>query len=339
MKVLIAMSGGIDSSMSAKFLLESGYELIGCYMKLHNNDDYHKENIAKVSKISDFLGIQTQILDLRDKFKEQIYDLFVDSYKKGLTPNPCVHCNRLIKFGALWQYAKGLGCEKIATGHYARIENGLLKAGADESKDQSYFLANLNPNIISHIIFPLGNKFKQNIKAQAMEIPQFQALATQKESSEICFVPTNYMEILNRHFNTDQKGIVRNTQGEIVGEHNGYMNFTIGKRRGFTYNGAHEPHFVTAINPAKNEIIVGLKDELKTYNFQTTNFNDFIGLGDFEAFVKVRYRSNALPCFVKKQNDGGVSVELFEPAFGVASGQLAVFYDENKRVLGSGFIK
>lgn len=340
-KVLIALSGGVDSSMSAKFLLEMGYEVVGCYAKLHDNEEYHQKNIANVENLSRFLGIRVEILDLKDEFRRQIYDLFVESYKNGLTPNPCAHCNRLIKFGALWKYAQTLECDFIATGHYARIENGLIKAALDESKDQSYFLANLDPNIISNLIFPLGDKFKKDIKFQASQIPQIVALATQKESSEICFVPNDYTEILSRHFDIYQKGLVRNTAGEIVGEHNGYANFTIGKRRGFTYNGAHEPHFVTAINPKTNEITVGLKDELKSFKFETTNFNDFVGFGEFEnleAFVKVRYRSKAISCVINKQNIG-VSVHLNEPAFGIAKGQLAVFYDKSQRVLASGFIK
>ncbi len=263
MKVLIALSGGVDSSMSAKILLDAGFSVIGCYMMLHDKPNYHEKNIANVQKVGDFLGIKTQILNLKEQFKHDVYDLFVSSYAKGITPNPCAHCNRLIKFGALWEFAKKNGCQKIATGHYARIENGLLKAAVDKSKDQSYFLSNIEPAVLSHIIFPLGDKLKKDIKANAAKFPQIAELATQKESSEICFVENSYTEILARHFNTQMRGVVRDSAGRAIGEHDGYMNYTIGKRKGFRVHGAHEPHFVTAINPENNEISVGLKKSLK----------------------------------------------------------------------------
>ncbi|ARR01178.1 tRNA 2-thiouridine(34) synthase MnmA [Campylobacter porcelli] len=337
MKVLMALSGGVDSSMSAKFLQDQGYSVVGCYMMLHGREDYHKKNIENVKKVGEFLGIDTHVLDLQDTFKKEVYDLFVNSYKDGITPNPCAHCNRLIKFGALWEFAKSLGCDKIATGHYARIDNGLIKSAADESKDQSYFLANLDPKILSYIIFPLGDKFKVDIKAAAAQIPQISSLATQKESSEICFVETTYIDVLKQHYNTNLPGIVRNANGEAIGTHEGYMHYTIGKRKGFKITGAHDPHYVTAINASANEIIVGKKDDLECYSFKTRNFNNFTQQNDFDALVKIRYRSKPIPCVVHESN-GVATVELKDNAGAVASGQLAVFYDDNQRVLASGFI-
>lgn len=338
MNVLMALSGGVDSSMSAKILLEAGFNVLGCYMKLHDKPNYHEKNIAKVEKVGEFLGIKTLVLDLREQFKKNVYDLFVSSYARGITPNPCAHCNRLIKFGALWEFAKENGCEKIATGHYARIENGLLKSAFDTSKDQSYFLSNIEPEMLSHIIFPLGDKLKKDIKAKVAKIPQIAELATQKESSEICFVENSYMEILAKHFSTQMRGVVRNNAGEIIGEHDGYMNYTIGKRKGFRVHGAHEPHFVTAIDPKNNEIRAGLKNELEKTSFETLNFNNFTDKNSFECFVKIRYKSEPLPCIVRQNGRGGVFVELLKAASAVASGQLACFYDEQNRVLASGFI-
>lgn len=338
MNVLMALSGGVDSSMSAKILLEAGFNVLGCYMKLHDKPNYHEKNIAKVEKVGEFLGIKTLVLDLREQFKKNVYDLFVSSYAMGITPNPCAHCNRLIKFGALWEFAKQNGCEKIATGHYARIENGLLKSAFDTSKDQSYFLSNIEPEMLSHVIFPLGDKLKKDIKANVAKIPQIAELATQKESSEICFVENSYMEILAKHFNTQMRGVVRNNAGDIIGEHDGYMNYTIGKRKGFRIHGAHEPHFVTAIDPKNNEIHAGLKNELEKTSFETLNFNNFTNKNSFECFVKIRYKSEPLPCIVRQNGRGGVFVELLRPASAVASGQLACFYDEQNRVLASGFI-
>lgn len=338
MKVLVALSGGVDSSISAKILQEMGYNLVGCYMKLHAKKGYHDKNIKNVKKVGEFLKIPTHILDLQDIFKEEVYDPFVNAYKDGFTPNPCAICNKMIKFGSLWKFAKSLECEKISTGHYARIENGLIKVAKDESKDQSYFLANLSPDMLKNIIFPLGDKFKTDIKAMAAKIPEIAELATQKESSEICFVETTYIDILKKHFNTDTPGIVKDKDGHEVGIHGGYMHYTIGKRKGFSVKGASQPHYVLNIDPNNNEIVVGLKDELKSYSFETINLNNFVDKNNFECFVKIRYRSSKIPCIVNKSKNGA-KIVLKQNAGAVASGQLAVFYDEFDRVLASGFIK
>ena len=338
MKVLLAMSGGIDSSLACKFLLDQGYEVEGAYMILHGRKDYHEENIKNVEKVAEFFGIKYHVFDLQNDFKSLVYDDFINSYKLGLTPNPCAVCNKFIKFGKFYEFAKSKGFEKIATGHYARIENNLIKSAADELKDQSYFLGGIEKSIIPHIIFPLGDKIKSDLKSYAAQIKPIANLATQKESTEICFVENTYLEVLNKHFDTHQKGQVINTDGEVVGSHDGYMNFTIGKRKGFTYDGAHEPHYVLSINPKENQIIVGLKDELKNFEFKTKNLNNFTNLNEFNCLVKVRYRSKGLPCEARINSNGGLDVKLKEPAFGIASGQLAVFYDEEKRVLASGFI-
>ncbi|MDA3043685.1 MULTISPECIES: tRNA 2-thiouridine(34) synthase MnmA [unclassified Campylobacter] len=343
MKIMVALSGGVDSSMSAKLLKDAGHEIEGCYMKLHEKPGYHEKNIEKVRKVGEFLGIKTHILDLQDEFRREVYEPFVRTYQNGLTPNPCALCNRTIKLGKLLEFAHQNGCERLATGHYVRVENGLLKKARDESKDQSYFLANVNPNALKSMIFPLGEMLKSEVKAKASAYPELIEIAAQSESSEICFVDKTYIEILQRHTNTKTPGVVKNANGEIIGTHEGYMHYTIGKRRGFRIDGAHEPHFVLKIDAQNNEIIVGGRDELDTYEFSTRNLNAFVSVGEIlnapNLGVKLRYRSTKIHVKIALNERGGVNGTLSQPANGVAGGQLAVFYDEEDRVLASGFIE
>lgn len=354
MKILVAMSGGVDSTVTAYTLLQQGHEVEGCYMKLHGKPNYHEANIAKVEKAAQFLGIKHHILDLQDDFKERVYMPFVVSYKAGKTPNPCAWCNRFIKLGKLLEFAKSLNCEKLATGHYARVENGLLKTAFDETKDQSYFLASADKSALSYLIFPLGEKKKEAVKAFAASIKELESFATQKESAEICFVENTYIEVLQQFMPTNIKGSVLNSSGKIIGKHDGYMHYTIGKRRGFEVRGAHEPHFVLKIKPQSNEIVVGLKDELKVSEFELEKINllvDKTFLSEnkllqnslnaenfsFKCEVKIRYRSKSTACVVQVLPNLSAKITLLEPVYGVASGQMAVFYDKDT-VLASGFI-
>lgn len=341
MKILVALSGGVDSSITAKILKDEGHEIIGCYMRLHKNDKYHEENIKKVYDVAKFLGIEVQILNLESEFESLVYKPFVQTYKNGSTPNPCAICNRFIKLGKLLEFAKSMGCEKLATGHYARIENGFLKAGKDSNKDQSYFLANIQKQAIDDVIFPLGDMLKEEVKAIAFDYPELIKIAGAKESSEICFVENSYIDILKQHFDTDKKGIVRNLKNEIVGSHNGYMHYTIGKRRGFSVNGASKPHYVYKIDAKNNEIIVGEKEQILSNEFKISNFNAFLPKDEFqnyEIYAKIRYRSKAIKSNVVFLPNDEAKILLSEPVCGIASGQLCAFYDEFDRVLGSGFI-
>ena len=331
------MSGGVDSTVTSILLQKEGYEVTGVYLKLHENDAVHKANFEKVKRVGAYLGVEVHMHDLSKPFKDKVYDYFVDTYKEGLTPNPCVMCNRNIKFGQMLDFAESLGIEKVATGHYINCDGEYFYTAKDDTKDQSYFLAQVKKEVLPRLIFPLGSWIKDDVKEFAKEIEVLSDLATQKESSEICFVENAYTDVLERHMDIDLEGEVVDTEGNVVGKHKGYMHYTVGKRRGFTVDGAHDPHFVLKINPETNQLVVGKKEALEVSKFQIKQINLFMDRVEaFECKVKVRYRTKAIKCQVKFNGDVG-SVNLTEPVFGLASGQVAVFYDED-RVLGSGVI-
>ncbi len=336
-KILVAMSGGVDSTVVAYLLKKEGYEVEGAYMKLHDNPPYHTENIRKVKKVADFLGIKYHILDLGDRFNEAVFMPFINTYKQGFTPNPCVLCNRNIKLGALLDFAKEGGFDFLATGHYAQIKDGFITQAVDKSKDQSYFLSNVKKEALGFILFPHGERYKEEVKDIAREIEVLEEFATQKESSEICFVDDTYLEILEDFTDIEKPGDVIDAKGNVIGKHKGYMHYTIGKRKGFTVHGAHDPHYVTAIDAKNNIITVGKKEELNVFAFEADELNMFIDDKVFECGVKIRYRSAKTSCEVEIK-DGKAIVKLFEAVQGLAPGQVAVFYDEQK-VIGCGWIK
>ncbi len=335
-KVLVGMSGGVDSTVTAILLQKEGYEVTGVYMKLHEKEGYHEANYERVKRVAKYLNIKTHFYDLSKDFKDNVYDYFVDTYKEGLTPNPCVMCNRTIKFGKMIEFANSLGVEKVATGHYLNCDGEFFYEAKDKTKDQSYFVAQVKKEVLPRLIFPLGDWIKEDVKELAKSIPPLQDIGEQKESSEICFVENSYTEILERHIDIDRVGETINSKGEVVGTHKGYMHYTIGKRRGFRVEGAHDPHFVLSIKPETNQIVVGKKDELRVDNFNIKQINLFKELKDFKSSVKVRYRTKAVPCSVKIDGDKGL-VKLDESVFGLAYGQVAVFYDGDM-VIGSGVI-
>lgn len=333
MNVVLAMSGGVDSSYTALMLKEKGFNVSGVYMKLHGRPNYHEKNIENGQRVADFLGISYEVLDFTKEFNDAVFNPFIKTYEAGLTPNPCALCNKNIKLGALLDYAKSKNA-KLATGHYAQIENGMLKKAIDLSKDQTYFLANVTKQSLEDVLFPLGDKFKKDIKEQALKIPMLKSISEQKESSEICFVTTNYTDVLKEHVEVNQKGFVKNTKGEIVGEHDGYMHYTIGKRRGFSVKGALTPHYVLKIDAKANEIIVGSKEELFVKEFELGNINAFCDFDELECKVKIRYNTKEVPCkLIKKEK----KVLLEESVYALAKGQLAVFY-QGDLVVASGFI-
>ena len=336
-KVIIGMSGGVDSSVSAYLLQKEGYKVEGIYMKLHERTDgYHEENIANIEKVANFLGIKYHILDLTQEFKKDVYDYFVQSYIDGITPNPCVKCNKTIKFGALLEEMKRLNGDYLATGHYASTDGKFIYMADDLTKDQSYFLAQVDKEKLPYMLFPMSKYTKDEIKQIASQIPEFSHFAVKKESQEICFVDTVYTDILKKYTLIDQQGDTLDVNGKVVGHHKGYMHYTIGKRKGFYVHGAHDPHFVISTNKETNSIVVGKKEDLKITKVIVNNLNMFIDDVEFKAEVKLRYRSYPTVANIKIEENIAV-LELQEPVFGVAVGQFAVFY-EGDRVIGSGVI-
>jgi tRNA-specific 2-thiouridylase len=338
-KVMIGMSGGIDSSVTAYMLQKDGFQVEGVYLKLHHRDDgYHERNLGYIKDVAELLNIKYHILDLADKFTAEIYNYFVDSYLEGTTPNPCVKCNKNIKFGAMLKFAQDNDCKFLATGHYVKTDGEFIYEAEDKTKDQSYFLSQVDKEALPYMMFPLSTYKKEDIvKLGATLSSVYKEITEKNESQEICFVETVYTDVIKRHANINLPGDVLDEEGNVVGKHKGYMHYTIGKRRGFTVNGAHEPHFVKELNPKTNTIVVGKKAVLEVNEVIAGGLNMYVNDLKFSATVKLRYRSVSLPCDVLIE-DRKATIKLKEPSFGVAAGQLAVFYDGEK-VIGSAWIE
>jgi len=336
-KVLLGMSGGVDSTISALLLKEEGYDVEGLYMKLHSKPGYHEIHQNRAQKAADYVGIKLHVLDLQETFNEKVFQPFINTYAEGRTPNPCALCNRNLKFGEMIKYADQIGADFLATGHYIKTDGEYFYQAEDDTKDQSYFLFYVQKEILPRLLFPLGKKHKKDIKNLAASIKGLESFASQAESSEICFVETTYADVLKDHVKVDQEGEVLDVEGNVVGKHKGYMHYTVGKRKGFTVHGAHEPHYVLNTNPNTNQITVGKKIDLECNKVVLENLNMFNNEKSFETTVKLRYRTTAVKCNVIINEDEAY-LDLKTPVLGVAAGQAAVFYEENK-LIGGGWIK
>lgn len=339
-KVALLMSGGVDSSYSA-YILRQNYEVYGIYLKLHNNEKKHKFFIQKCEKVAQNLNIDFRIIDLRDAFKEKVYDYFIASYKNAQTPNPCAMCNPNIKFGLGLERALDLGCEFISSGHYAQITQidgkNYIKEAVDKSKDQSYFLFGISQFAKDRLIFPLGQKLKDNVKKEAFAaMPWFGELEEYRDSQEICFVEKDYIETLKNEVDIAQNGVVRDKNGNAIGAHKGYMQYTIGKRKGIDIPLSLKAQYVVAINAQKNEIIVGDKADLLKREIVAKSLTR-CDLANGEYSIKIRYRSQAVKAHLKFSGDM-IYATLLEPVYGVANGQGLVIYKDDI-VLGGGFIE
>ncbi|MCB0794526.1 MAG: tRNA 2-thiouridine(34) synthase MnmA [Flavobacteriales bacterium] len=355
-RVLVAMSGGVDSSVAALLLHEEGFEVVGVTMKTWDYADTSGgkrvtgccdlDSIHDARQLAVDLGFQHIILDLREEFGNSIIENFVDEYMAGRTPNPCVLCNTFIKWEALLKRADMMDCELIATGHYANVreENGrhIVSMGLDSAKDQSYVLWGVDRESLARTRFPVGGFHKSEIR-ELIRRSGYPALASKSESYEICFIPDNdYRGFLKRREPEATKalanGVLMSSSGEVLGEHDGYPFFTVGQRKGLGI-ATGEPLYVTRIEPGTNTVVLGPKEELnktrmwvRAPKFQKIDRLD----GELEALVKVRYKDKGTPATIR-MDDERVLVEFHAQVAGIAPGQSAVFYD-GKDVLGGGFI-
>ena len=352
-KVLIAMSGGVDSSVAAFLMKQSGAECIGCTMKLYNNDETETarektccslDDVEDARSVAIRLGIPYYVFNFTDGFKEKVICRFVEAYEKGITPNPCIDCNRYMKFDGLYERAKVLGCDHIVTGHYARVEYDensekyLLKKSLDDSKDQSYVLYFLSQEQLSHTYFPLGSMNK----TQTREIAEENGFinASKPDSQDICFVPDgDYVGFMERF--TGKKypgGKFIDENGNVIGDHKGYVHYTIGQRKGLGV-AFGEPRFVSAINAADNTVTLSKEDVLFTCEVYVKNMHWISGETpekEVKCKAKIRYKHRETPCTVYPEENNALIV-FDEPVRAVTPGQAAVLYDGDI-VLGGGVI-
>ena len=342
-KVALAMSGGVDSSVAAHLLLQSGYDVIGVTFKLWPENNCVINNAKEVA---DKLNIPLHLVDFQEDFNEHVIQPFIGEYLKGRTPNPCVECNRTIKFNLFLQIAEKLGAEFIATGHYAKIEwneskqKYLLKKGRDSSKDQTYFLYSLTQAELSKTLFPLGNYTKEKIREIAAQINL--SVAEKPESQEICFIPDNdYRRFLYTHVDNKlfKKGEFLNTKGEIIGNHKGISFYTIGQRKNLGLALGY-PAYVVEIDYKKNTVTIGTNEDVFKQELLSKN-NNFIHMDKLTDSIEVgaKIRSGAQPskALISLLDTDTILVKFEQAQRAITPGQAVVFYDDDL-VLGGGTI-
>ena len=352
-KVVIAMSGGVDSSTVAGIMKKEGYNIIGVTLKLYDDNKESKntkqcctgQDIMDAKRVAQKLDINHKIFYYQSKFKESVVDNFVESYLNGETPIPCVQCNKTVKFNDLFQESKNLNADALITGHYVKslTKNNTtnMYRAVDESRDQSYFLFNTTREQLNYLRFPLGGMLKSETREIAKELDL--NVADKPDSQDICFVPNgDYVSVIEKiRPDAFKKGNIKSSDGKVLGVHNGIVNFTIGQRRGIKI-AAKDPLYVINIDPKKNEIIVGPKIELLKKDIILRDLNLLADKTDFdkEIFVKVRSTGKLIRSKLNIKDKFG-HLNLFDDEFGISPGQACVFYSKDKfgdKVLGGGWI-
>ncbi len=355
-RVVVGMSGGVDSSVTAGLLVEQGYDVIGITLNVWPELDGVDENtrddaccalgaVEDARRVADRLGIPYYVMNFRDVFEEKVVKEFVEEYQRGRTPNPCVRCNQFIKFDALLARAQLLGADFVATGHYARIDRDeaagrwRLRKAADPTKDQSYVLYVMSQDRLARALFPLGELTKADTRrlAEAWRLP----VANKPESQDICFVPyKRYTEFLERHApRTIREGPIVDTAGRELGRHQGIAFHTIGQRRGLGLAFA-EPRYVTALLPETNTVVVGTLDDLlrRECRLEDVNWVKFAEPAEpIRTAARIRYRADLVPATVTSESGSRASVLFDDPQRAVTPGQAVVFYD-GEYVVGGGTI-
>lgn len=344
-KIVVAMSGGVDSSVCAGLLVEQGHEVQGLSLRLWEGELGPRvcSDHRGASEIAALLGIPHTLLDLRAQFARTIVKPFAQDYLHGRTPNPCVACNRDFKLGTLLRWAREQGADFVATGHYARVvrddsaRHASLFRGADPGKDQSYFLFSLAQDQLTHALFPLGEMHKTEVREHARRLGL--PVAERPESQDICF--GDYKTLVESYAAESEisGGDVVDRSGKVLGQHGGIHRVTIGQRKGLGISAA-EPFYVVEIDGETKRVVVGKKNELGSAGMtvQSVSWIESPDKSEIEADVQIRYRSPAIPCMIRPKSDGACDVRFAEAFPAVTPGQAAVFY-QGERVLGGGWIQ
>ena len=343
MRVVAAMSGGVDSSVVAGLLLEQGHEVIGVHMKLHDVQEGEAghccglDDVMDARLVADTLGIPFYVMDLREAFRKAVMDDFADNYLAGLTPNPCVRCNGVLKFRVLLQRAKALGASHLATGHYAKVdESGSLYRAVDPVKDQTYFLFPATREAFRQTLFPLGGMSKAEVRGHAERMGL--VTSSKPESQEVCFIPDDDHTRFVREFrgDPDASGDIVDEDGTVLGQHDGFLRYTVGQRRGLGIAAGY-PLYVLRIEPRTCRVVVGPADRLLKQGLTAGGMNWFRHPEPNEAvFARIRHNGGLIPAEVEGTDE--VSIHFKAPARAVAPGQAVVLYSGDE-VLGGGWIK